>query len=61
MREKVLVDGVVAQAVWQFAGRDIVIQQYGHDDYAFYDEFNDCSVRGTYKQIVEELVMMKEQ
>lgn len=53
--EKVIKDGVIAQSKWIIKDREIIIQQYGYDDYAYYDELNDCSVRGTYKEIMEEL------
>lgn len=52
---KVIKDGVIAQSVFVIKRKKIILQQYGHDDYAIYDEINDCSVRGTYKETMEEL------
>lgn len=52
---KTLVDGVIAQSILKIDERKFILQQYGHDDYAIYDEINDCSVRGTYKDVMEEL------
>lgn len=50
-----LEDGVIAQSILKIDERKFILQQYGHDDYAIYDEINDCSVRGTYKDVMEEL------
>lgn len=51
---------IIKEEALVIANRKIILQQYGEDDYAYYDEFYDCSVRGTYDEIMKELSELKE-
>lgn len=51
---------VLARETYNFADRDIVVEKYGNDDYAIWDEVNDHYIRGTSKEIIEELENLDE-
>lgn len=59
-KEKSYENTVLARETYNFADRDIVVEKYGNDDYAIWDEVNDHYIRGTSKEIIEELENLDE-